>query len=249
MPDPFAAGSVDQPVRVLVVSTTGESAGMRFHMGWRGTVTKVHPSGQVRVNFAYMKEGKVAHKTASISREHLQILTEDDISMTPNQHPWVGQRVAVEEGSGEVLHVTDQGKVKIRIAQDDSKRKKIVFVESRGATFEALFNSNASTAESPPEAVPKQQATEEESEQHVEPREAISVADSDGENEAGPAPSRLHDSDDEPIVPAAKRRRQGAEKKTKANAQRKRPSAASAQPSQPKRRVRRKVASAGQDVD
>ena len=232
---------------MMVTSRPDEN--VQYFEGWRGTVANASSPRHVKVNFAFMRDGKIAHKTASISREHLQILTDDDVSIAPNQHPWVGQRVTVEDGSGEVVHVTDQGKVKIKIAQDDSKRKKIVFVESRGATFEELFNSNASTAESPPEAVPKQQATEEESEQHVEPREAISVADSDGENEAGPAPSRLHDSDDEPIVPAAKRRRQGAEKKTKANAQRKRPSAASAQPSQPKRRVRRKVASAGQDVD
>jgi hypothetical protein len=249
VPDPFGAGSVDQPVRVLVVSTTGESAGMRFHMGWRGTVTKVNPSGQVRVNFPYLGDGKVLSRQANVPREHLQILTEDDISMTPNQHPWVGQRVTVEQGSGEIVHVNDQGKVKIRIAQGDSKRKKIVFVESRGATFEALFNSNASRAEAPPEAVPKQQATEEETEQNVEPREAISVADSDGESDGGPAPSRLHDSDDEPIASAAKRKKQGAQQMKRAKAPRKRPSAAVAQPSQPKRRVRRKVASSGPDVD
>ena len=58
VPDPFATGSVDRPVRVLVVSTT-ESAGACFHVGWRGTVTKVSPSGQVRVNFPYLGDGKV----------------------------------------------------------------------------------------------------------------------------------------------------------------------------------------------
>ena len=245
VPDPFAVGSVDRPVRVLVVSTTGESAGMRFHMGWRGTVTKVPPSGQVRVNLSYLGDGKALSRQVNVPREHLQILTDDDVSMAPNKHPWVGERVTVEEGSGEVVHVNDQGRVKIKIAQDGSERNKVVVVE--GATFELLFNNRASPT-APPPAAPVLQAAED-AEPHVEPREAIPVADSDAESDGGPAPPQLHDSDDEPIAPAARRKKKGgAERKTtkKEHAPRKRPATASAQP---KRRVRRKVASPGEDVD
>ena len=195
VPDPFAAGSVDRPVRVLVVPTTVESAGTRFHVGWRGTVTKVSPSGQVRVNFPYLGDGKVFSRQANVPREHLQILTDDDVSMSPNKHPWVGERVTVEGGSGEVVHVNDQGRVKIKIAQDGSERKKIVFVESRGATFEALFTVEPRAEEEAPVLPDPPQATEvqpqaapsqplaAEAPPHIEHGGVALVADSDAESD------------------------------------------------------------------
>ena len=157
--------------------------------------------------------------------------------MMPNQHPWVGKKVTVQEGSGEIVHVTDKGKAKIKIAQDGSKKKKIIFVESSGASFESLFDSSASPTDGPSQAAPKLPAAQEPTEQHGEPRGAIAVADSDGESD-GPALPRPHGSDEESLVP---------EPKKKATPQ-KRP--AGALPLQPKKRGRRKAASSsGRDVD
>ena len=156
--DPLISRDATQSVRVLVVSTTGESAGVRFHMGWRGTVTKASPSGQVRVSFPYLSQGKVLSRQVNVPRERLQILTDDDVSMAPNQHPWVGRSVTVQEGLGEVVRVTDQGRVKIKVAQDGVRKKKIVVVESRGASFDELFNNSASPADAPSQAAPMLQA-------------------------------------------------------------------------------------------
>jgi hypothetical protein len=236
--DPFISRDATQSVRVVVLSKPNDHVQpLGYHVGWRGTVAKVSPSGRVQLNFPYLSDGRVAHKSAAIPREHLQILAEDDVSMMPNQHPWVGKQVTVQEGSGEIVHVTDKGKAKIKIAKDGSKKKKIIFVESSGASFESLFDSSASPIDGPSQAAPKLPAAQEPAEQHGEPRGAIAVADSDGESD-GPALPRPHGSDEEPLVP---------EPKKKATPQ-KRP--AGALPLQPKKRGRRKAASSsGRDVD
>ena len=236
--DPFISRDATQSVRVVVMSKPNDHVQpLHYHVGWRGTVAKVSPSGRVQLNFPYLSDGRVAHKSAAIPREHLQILAEDDVSMMPNQHPWVGKKVTVQEGSGEIVHVTDKGKAKIKIAQDGSKKKKIIFVESSCASFESLFDSSASPTDGPSQAAPKLPAAQEPTEQHGEPRGAIAVADSDGESD-GPALPRPHGSDEESLVP---------EPKKKATPQ-KRP--AGALPLQPKKRGRRKAASSrGRDVD
>ena len=64
----------------------------------------------------------------------------------------------MQEGSGEVVHVTDQGRVKIKVAQDGVGKKKIVVVESRGASFDELFNNSSSPADAPSQAAPMLQA-------------------------------------------------------------------------------------------
>ena len=115
-----------------------------------------------------------------------------------------------------------------------------------GAIFQALLTNRASRVEAPTLAAPVLQTAEESQPYVDEPREVTSVADSDVESDGGPEHPQQHDSDDEPIVPAAKRKKQGDRQAKKANDPMKRPAAASAQPSQPKRRVRRKVASSGQ---
>ena len=208
VPDPFAAGSVDQPVRVLVVSTTGESAGMRFHMGWRGTVTKVHPSRQVRVNFPYLGNGKVLSRQATVPRELLQILTDDDVSMLPNIHPWLGRRVTtLQTGqAGEIVDVNSKGRVKIAL-ETPEKKKTATFLESRGSSFETLFTLEPRADEEAPVLPDQPQAAEAQSQAtpsqplaaeappHVEHRGAASVADSDAESDH-PASAR-HDSDEE----------------------------------------------------
>ena len=234
--DPFIASGVDQ-CRVVVISRPHEN--VLYHMGWRGTVAKAS-SPHAKVNFPYLRAGKIAHTTVSVPREHLQILAEDDVTMSPNQHPWLGRSVTVEDGPGTIVNVGGNGRVKIALDGPKSKRKKVVFVESRGASFEALFNSSVSATEAEPQATPQVRAAE--IDPHVDARSAIPVADSDAESSHGPVPPQ-HGADEEPAAPEPKRKR-GGEKMKKAV---KRP--ASAQPPQPSQRRRRKAVSASQDVD
>ena len=153
--------------------------------------------------------------------------------------------------------MSSKGRVKVAL-EGQLKRKKVVSVDSRAASFETLFsNGAASTADAPPQASPEAlQAAQEESPQaapmlqaaqEAEPltddRRAISVADSDAESDH-PASARHDSEDEEPLAPKPKRKRNAKEGP---KAVKKRP--ANALPP-PQRRKRRKVPTpSGQDVD
>ena len=240
--DPFAGNGLEEQVRVVVVSMPPDN-GLLYHVVWRGTVQRTRILGSpeaCRVNFSYLREGKIANKTVVVSKEHLQILRPDQVSMEPNKHPWVGEVVRVDEGVGKIVHVTEQGRVKILL---DSKRKRFAYVESRGASFDQLFSRSSAATEvsQQPQAAPAQQAAEEPV-AHADVGPVLSVADSDAESDApGPAPLPR-----EQIVPAEPKRRRAADKK-KAKPSKKR---AAEQPAQPKRAGRRRVASpSGREVD
>ena len=128
----------------------------------------------------------------------------------------------------------------------DSRRKRLVRDESRGASFDQLFSRSSSTAEvsKQQQAVLRQQAAEEVA-TNADGGFVLSVADSDGESDA-PGSAPLPSGDAESAAPANPKRKRSAEKK-KAKPATKR---SAASPSQPKRAVRLKVASySGQDVD
>ena len=60
----------------------------------------------VKVNFPYLKGGAVSHASVSVPRQHLQVLADDDISMTPNRHPLLARRVRTLTGQvGKIVRV------------------------------------------------------------------------------------------------------------------------------------------------
>ena len=56
-----------RPVRVLVISKPTEN--VLYHTGWRGVV-ETASSPNVKVNFPFLKMGKIAHTTVSVPRQH-----------------------------------------------------------------------------------------------------------------------------------------------------------------------------------
>ena len=170
----------------------------------------------------------------------LRVLGDDDVSMTPNIHPWLGRRVTtLQTGqAGEIVDVTNRGRVKVAV---EGPGKRAIFIESKGASFEALFTAEPE-AEMVPElpdppqaAVADPQATPEDPQaSEVESpdvsKDAHLVADSDAESVP---PAQGSDEDDEPIVAAPKRRGRDGKRPAKAAAV-KRPAASVS--SAPKRR-------------
>jgi len=136
--DPFVARETGQSVRVVVTSHDVKYA--QYHHGWRGVVQPAIATARnrnVKVNFGYLKEGVVAQMSVSVPRKHLKILAADDISMNPNRHPWLARRVRTQTGQvGEIVHV-DRGRVKLVL---DGAAKRVLFIASKGFSFEALFN-------------------------------------------------------------------------------------------------------------
>ena len=242
--DPFAGNGLEQ-VRVVVKSRPDDS--VFYHVGWRATVQKTLGLHEARVNFSYLRDGKIANKTIAVRKEHLEILAADDVSQMPNKHPWVGEPVKVDEGTGKIVHV-EQGRVKILL--DNSKKKKFAFVESRGASFDELFGGSPTTEVlEQPQAALEQQAADKAVPQADDSGRAVSVADSDAESDA-PALIPLPSGDGEPVAPAEPKRKRGAEKKKKAEPAKPAKKRRAATPSAPKRAVRRKVEPPiGQDVD
>ena len=205
----------------------------------------------VKVNFPYLKEGVVAHTSLSVPRQHLKVLAADDISMSPNRHPWLARRVRTRTGQlGEIVRV-DRGRVKLAL---DGPTKRVLFIDSKGSSFEALFSeepeADAQVSRDPPQAVEVEaQATPQqphavEVEPQIDSQEAAhSIADSDAESEgAALTTGKPVESRSEPIAPAAKRRKGGTQP-AKAAAVKRRPASTT---SAPKRR--RSAVSLG-DVD
>ena len=241
VPDPFAACG-DRPVRVVVVESPRDHAA-RYHTGWRGIVAKAPVGPNAKVQFSYFPHtaGKVAHTTLAVPKSCLRVLEVHDVSMLPNKHPWLGRRVVMEEGAGEVVHVSVQGRVKIALDAVPNKKKQVVVVESRGASFEQLF-TDASPAAAPPQAAPEQSTG---AEPHMnDARTAIAVADSDAESDAPPE-----------LAAAPESEKEADDAKTKAKKKRvaKRKPAAAPRPPEPKRKRVGRVASPtgvdGVDVD
>ena len=248
--DPFVARETGQSVRVVVTSHGVKHA--QYHKGWRGVVQPARATARnVKVNFPYLKEGVVAHTSVSVPRKHLEILAADDISMSPNRHPWLARRVRTQTGQlGEIVRV-DRGRVKLAL---DGPTKRVLFIDSKGSSFEALFSeepeAEAQVSRDPPQAVEVEaQATPQqpqavEVEPQIDSQEAAhSIADSDAESEgAALTTGKPVESRSEPIAPAAKRRKGGTQP-AKAAAVKRRPASTT---SAPKRR--RSAVSLG-DVD
>ena len=209
--DPFEARGTD-PVRAMVISRPGQHA--QYHIGWRGIVQLAKTSApNVKVNFPFLKMGNIAHMTMLVPRAALRILGDDDISMTPNRHPWLGRKVtALETGqAGEIVDVNNKGRVRFRV----EGRKGVLFIETKSSSFEALFSEQSGAADhvspDPPptaevEALQQPQAA------------AQSIADSDAESESAVlTPGKPVEPTSAPIVPAAKRRK-GQKQPAKATA-------------------------------
>ena len=141
--DPFEARGPD-PVGVMVISRPAQHA--QYHSGWRGIVQLAKASApNVKVNFPFLKMGKITHMTMLVPRTALQILGDDDISVTPNRHPWLGRKVtALETGqAGEIVDVNNKGRVRFRV----EGRKGILFIETKSSSFEALFSEQSGAAD------------------------------------------------------------------------------------------------------
>jgi hypothetical protein len=246
--DPFVARDATHSVRVVVVPHQVEHA--QFHTGWRGVVQAAKATAQnVKVNFPYLKEGVVAHTSVSVPRQHLEVLAADDISMSPNRHPWLARRVRTQTGQlGEIVRV-DRGRVKLAL---EGPTKRVLFIDSKGSSFEALFSEEpveAQVSRDPPQAVEVEaQATPQQPQAvEVEPpldsqEAAQSIADSDAESEGtSPTPGSKESVEPTraPSAPPPKRRKQRGEQQPVKGATVKRPAVkrpASANLSAPKRR-------------
>ena len=240
--DAFIARDATQSVRVVVVPHQVEHA--QFHTGWRGVVQAAKATAQnVKVIFAFLKMGKIAHVAMLVPRTALRILGDDDISMTPNRHPWLGRRVtALETGqAGEIVDVNNRGRVRFKIEGPD-KRKGIFFIETKSSSFEALFSEQPGTAarvspDAPPAAEVESQATPQQPQAvEVEPTDsqeaAQSLADSDALSEGAALTPGSNEPTSAPIAPA--KRKKGEKQPAKAAAVKRRP--ASTNLSAPKRR-------------
>ena len=97
------------------------------------------PSVKVNCPLLKPKMGKIVHVSMMVPRTALQVLGDDDVSMLPNTHPWLGRRVTtLQTGqTGEIVDVNSRGRVKV--AQEGPEKKTAIFLESRGSSFEALF--------------------------------------------------------------------------------------------------------------
>ena len=218
--DPLISRDATQSVRVVVAPHQVEHT--QYHIGWRGIVQAAKASApNVKVNFPLLKMGKIVHVSMMVPRTALHVLGDDDVSMLPNTHPWLGRRVTtVQSGqTGEIVDVNSKGRVKVAL-EGPEKKKMAIFVESKGISFEALFNVEPK-AEAPP-ALPDPPQADEAAPQALQPpqppqppamdvepqvasREDPPLADSDAESE----PPKGDDSDDdssEPILPAPKKR-------------------------------------------
>jgi len=223
--DPFIARDATHSVRVVVVPHQVEHA--QFHTGWRGMVQAAKATAQnVKVNFPLLKMGRIVHVGMLVPKTALRILGDDDISMTPNRHPWLGRKVtALETGhAGEIVDVNNKGRVRFRV----DGRKGVLFIETKSSSFEALFSdelqAEAQVSRDPPpaaeiEAPQQPQAVE------VDPTDsqeaAQSLADSDAESErAAPTPGS-----NEPVEPtsAPAKREKGKKQPAKATAVKRRP--------------------------
>jgi outer membrane biosynthesis protein TonB len=217
--DPLISRDATQSVRVVVAPHQVEHT--QYHIGWRGIVQAAKASApNVKVNFPLLKMGKILHVSMMVPRTALQVLGDDDVSMLPNTHPWLGRRVTtVQSGqTGEIVDVNSKGRVKVAL-EGPEKKKMAIFVESKGISFEALFNVEPKV-EVPPalpdppqadEASPKAQPPQPpqppamDVEPQVASREDPPLADSDAESEP-PKGDGSDDDSSEPILPAPKKR-------------------------------------------
>ena len=217
--DPFISRDAAQAVRVVVIPHDVEHA--QFHVGWRGIVQAATASApSVKVDFPLLKMGKIVHASMMVPRTSLRILGDDDVSMLPNTHPWLGRRVTTVQGgqAGEIVDVSNKGRVKIAL-EGPEKKKAAIFVESKGSSFESLFTVEPrAKEEEQAAAVPDQpQATEAQPQAApsqplaadvqllVASREDARLADSDAES-VQPAGGSDDESSDEESKPAPKRR-------------------------------------------
>ena len=238
--DPFISRDAAQPVRVVVIPHDVEHP--QFFVGWRGVVQAAAASApSVKVNFPLLKMGKIVHVSMMVPRTALFVLGDDDVSMLPNTHPWLGRRVTtVQTGqTGEIVDVSSRGRVRVAL-EGLEKKKTAVFIESKGSSFEALFTEEPRAEEAPvlpdppqateaqPQAAPSQPLVAE-APPHVEHRGVVSVADSDAESDH-PASAR-HGSDEEEEEPLAPKRR--GINPTKAAVVKKSPAAGSAEGTKP----------------
>ena len=213
--DPLTSRDPTQPVRVVVTPHDAKHA--QFHVGWRGIVQVAKASTQnVKVNFPILKTGTMGNLSMMVPRTALKVLGADDISMLPNTHPWLGKRVKTLQ-TGQVGEIVDvNSRYRVKVALEGPEKKKAIFVESKGSSFEALFTVQPEAEVAPvlpdppqadeaaPQATPQDpQAAEVESSPVVSKEDAHQIADSDAESLP---PAQGSDEDDEPIVAAPKRR-------------------------------------------
>jgi hypothetical protein len=222
--DPFIARDATHSVRVVVVPHQVEHA--QFHTGWRGMVQAAKATAQnVKVNFPLLKMGRIVHVGMLVPKTALRVLGDDDISMTPNRHPWLGRKVtALETGHvGEIVDVNNKGRVRFRV----DGRKGVLFIETKSSSFEALFSEEPAEAQVSPDPPPAAEVEAPQQPQAVEvdptdsQEAAQSLADSDAESErAAPTPGS-----NEPVEPtsAPAKRGKGKKQPAKATAVKRRP--------------------------
>ena len=222
----------------MVISKPDQHA--QYHIGWRGIVHLAKASApNVKVNFPFLKMGKIAQMPMLVPRTALRILGDDDISMTPNRHPWLGRKVtALETGhAGEIVDVNNKGRVRFRV----DGQKGVLFIETKSSSLEALFSdelqAEAQVSRDPPpaaeiEAPQQPQAVE------VDPTDsqeaAQSLADSDAESERA-APTPGSNGPVEPTSAPAKRRK-GQKQPAKATAVKRKPASNVSAPASKRRR-------------
>ena len=227
--DPFQARGPD-PVRVTVISRPDQHA--QYHIGWRGIVHLAKASApNVKVNFPFLKMGKIAQMPMLVPRTALRILGDDDISMMPNRHPWLGRRVTVLETNqeGQVVDVDNKGRVRFRV----DGRKGVLLIETKSSSFDALFSELPGAADQvSPDPTPIAEV-----EAPQQPQAAAqSIADSDAESEGEAlTPGKPVESRSEPIAPAAKRGK-GQKQPAKATAVKRRPASNVSAPASKRRR-------------
>ena len=192
--DPFISRDGTQSVRVVVIPHHVEHA--QFHVGWRGVVQAAKAAApSVNINFPLLMMGKVVHVSMMVPRTALRILGDDDVSMLPNTHPWLGRRVTIVHigQTGEIVDVSGRGRVKVAL-EDQSKAKRAIFIESKGSSFETLFNVQPEAEVAPvlpdspqdEEAEPQAESSQPfvaDVQPQVASREEGRLADSDAEGE------------------------------------------------------------------
>ena len=228
--DPFVARDATHSVRVVVVPHQVEHA--QFHTGWRGVVQAAKATAQnIKVNFPLLKMGRIVHVGMLVPKTALRILGDDDISMTPNRHPWLGRKVtALETGhAGEIVDVNNKGRVRFRV----DGRKGVLFIETKSSSFEALFSEQPGSADQvSPDPTPVAEV-----EAPQQPQAAAQpIADSDAESEGEAlTPGKPVESRSEPIAPAPKRGK-GQKQPAKATAVKRRPASNVSAPASKRRR-------------
>ena len=185
----------------------------------------------VKVNFPFLKMGKIAQMPMLVPRTALRILGDDDISMTPNRHPWLGRKVTALETNqeGEIVDVNNKGRVRFRV----DGRKGVLFIETKSSSFDALFSELPGAADQvSPDPTPVAEV-----EAPQQPQAAAQpIADSDAESEGEAlTPGKPVESRSEPIAPAPKRGK-GQKQPAKATAVKRRPASNVSAPASKRRR-------------